>query len=354
MKKHEIVYSYLKTFIQSEKTGNKRLPSENAIATRLHVSRVTVRTATGRLKKEGFIFSSKGSGTYCFPSRKSFPSTTKTPRYLIGILLQGIDLKGNQAMLRGLIEELGRHDISYEVFQTDNTYTEELKCLKACTSNYSALIIDAVHSYFPNPNLDMYSSLIKKGIPILFYNNYYPILSGCPRFIVDEQKASWMLIKSLLENDYRKIGGIFAVDQSQAMAKYQSFIKAINEYGLEFEENHILFFLSKELMNRNKLKRKLATFMKANKNINALVCCNELVYDMINELETAEKPLLCCYDAAPESIEDKLLCSIHPGEEMGRNLGQTIISMIDNGRLPDIPASSRIFSPGIHSLLKKK
>jgi GntR family transcriptional regulator len=67
--------SFIDFIDQNKYEIGDRLPSENELARRLRVSRVTLREAIRRLREDGFIYSRRGSGTYLSGNVKQIAGT---------------------------------------------------------------------------------------------------------------------------------------------------------------------------------------------------------------------------------------------------------------------------------------
>ena len=104
--------------------GNKyeigdRLPSENELARKLRVSRVTLREAIRQLREDGFIYSRRGSGTYLSGHAKQIAGT----------------LDVNDGLSRTLTEaglRPGVADYQTELIHASQYLADKLKVKKGC------------------------------------------------------------------------------------------------------------------------------------------------------------------------------------------------------------------------------
>ena len=325
MRKSETVYNYLLSYIDSQRwEGTNRLPSENAIASRLQVSRETVRSAMDRMKEQNLIYTVKGSGSFFYPVRTR-PEVQSRNTSKVGIFLHGVDTIANLEILRGISSTIDKDNISYDVFQTNNTYSEELKCIQSCMNGYSAFVVDAIKSALPNPNIRCYARMKEKGIGIIFYNNFYPGLKDTA-LTVDEKKATCFIMDQLMKQGHSQIGGIFCIDQYQAMEKYRLFVEYHAQNKIPFNENKVLFCFTEDLQKHSLLKRRISKLVK-NQNLDSLVCCNELIYAAASDAIGGSIEI-ACYDSAAPTSGDKKICSIHPGKDMGMKIGEILNAMI--------------------------
>ena len=347
MRKSDTVYNYLLSYIDSQRWGDSnRLPSETAIAARLRVSRETVRSAMSRMKAENLIYTVKGSGSFFYQIRKqSRPGSQNVSK--VGIFLHGVDTTANLEILHGISSALNPDIIRYDVFQTNNSYEEELKCIRSCLNGYSAFVIDAIKSALPNPNIWYYKRMREKGIGVVFYNNFYPGLMDTA-ITVNEYKATQFIMDQLLMTGHSQIGGIFCIDQYQAMEKYRCFVEYHSQHGLQLNENRVLFCFTEDMQKPSVMRKRIGRLVR-NQNLDALICCNELIYSPAAEA-VGSLIDVACYDSAAVTAKDKRICSIHPGETMGMKIGEILNSMVQGKTF--LNDYSYVFDPVFHTCLQ--
>ena len=219
-----MVYRWLLSYIDKNKfSGNHKLPSENALCRDLKVSRDTVRLALEQLEREGLIYRVRGSGTFfdreTALSRELYTGTTKVK---IGMILQGQDGDAESQLIKGVRSVLTEEQMDLRIFLTDNKFSNERRCLQTVVhQHFQGFIIDGVKASMASPNLDCYKAIQRKGIPMIFFNNYYQNLH-CPKAGVDNAASAECLIDLLLKAGHRHIAGIFLYDNHQSIEKFQS------------------------------------------------------------------------------------------------------------------------------------
>ena len=107
--------------------------------------------------------------------------------------------------------------------------------------------MEGCRSAFPNPNLDLYEKLKKKGVHFVFLNNYYRNFEDCICIRDDNLGGSLMLVRELIKNGHTAIGGIFKADDLQGIERYQGFTEAMRDETLPVPDHRIGWFLTEEL-----------------------------------------------------------------------------------------------------------
>ena len=150
------VYHWLRDYIEENRFSvSNKLPSENALARRMNVSRDTVRVAMNTLEKEGLIYRVQGSGSFfkksaAISDKEKRPGVTKK----VGVILQGQDPLANKELLAGIRSVLDENTTDLRVYFTNNRFSNERACLdEVMHHNFDGFIIDGVMASIVNPNL---------------------------------------------------------------------------------------------------------------------------------------------------------------------------------------------------------
>jgi GntR family transcriptional regulator of arabinose operon len=336
-KKYELVYSYLRTFIDKNKfTLNSKLPSEHFLCSKFSVSRETVRTAIGILVKEGYVYALRGSGTY-FDRIKAMGQNflEEEHEYTIGFIAQGQDTDAVKHIVSGIRDELKYEDVYIKIFMTDNKYSNERKCLEACSSGFDGLIVDGVKANLLDTNLDSYNALYDKNVRVLFYNNFYH-QQKFPKVIIDDAKCADELIRRLTDRGHRRIAGIFVYDNYQGIEKYKGYVRSMHTYGGHFDDDMVKWFISDEMLDQKIFKESIGRFIdQVSDHATAVVCCNYMILNLVSEhLASRGKTVpddlsLVGFDYSDDDWNTRgITSSIHPSYRMGQKLGRTMMSMV--------------------------
>ncbi len=337
--KYDKVYDYLLHWIKEQSFSNlTKIPSENMLCQKFGVSRYTVRKATDRLKKEGYIKSVRGSGA--FVNKASVISDellSASDSRKVAVVMQGQDRNANSSLLRGLKSVFSGEDIGLQVFFTDNLFLNERKCLEYIQSQpFCGIIVDGVKANLINPNRDCYDRIAEKKIPVVFYNNYYHHLPY-PRVIINDKLAADSLMNLLIKNGHRNIAGIFVFDNYQSIEKYNGYISAILKSGIPFHDDFVKWSISSEA-HRPKFINEIVRFLKSVPQCSAIVCCN---YMLLNYVVSAVNKLskkipkdysVVCFDySAQDYKQSGISCSVHPGFKIGVEAAKEMLRCIKFG-----------------------
>ncbi len=335
--KWEQVYRWILAYIDEKKfSGNLRLPSENALCRRFEVSRETVRYAMEELEREGLIYKVRGSGTYFNKEvALSRELDSGAAQCKIGLILQGQDSSANSDLIKGIKSVLPPDQVDLRIFLTNNKFANERRCLQTVShQNFKGFIVDGVKASIHNPNVDCYRELYRKGIPVIFYNNYYKNLRY-PKVIINDLVCADQLLSLLFRAGHRHIAGIFVYDNYQSVEKFQGMFATFQKYGVEFEDDYIKWCISDEAHDES-YARSIAKFLKGLPKCTAIVCCNYIIYRLVRQvLEMQGKRVpgdysLVCFDYSEDGWEQEgITCSKPQGYQIGSQAASRLMKMIN-------------------------
>lgn len=337
-RKSEQVYRWLLAYIDETKfSGNRKLPSENALCRRLCVSRETVRSAMDQLEEEGLIYRVKGSGTYFHKDQAmSRELSDESAKWKIGLILQGQDPDANSVLIDGVRSVLADKRVDLRIFLTDNKFSNERRCLQTVVhQNFHGFIVDGVKASIMNPNLDCYKELYRRRIPVIFYNNYYKNLKY-PRVIINDTECADELVGRLIRAGHKHIAGIFVYDNYQSVEKFLGMAETMRKYGVEMKDHYIKWCISDEAYSAG-YARNIEKFLRGLPKCTAIVCCNYMIYRLVRQaMEKMGKGVpedysVVCFDYSDEDVEKEgITCSVTRSYEMGCELGRRLMRMIEN------------------------
>lgn len=242
--KYQTLVNWVKEKVnQNELLPGERLKSENELAAGFGMSRQTVRHALGILEQEGIIECRQGSGNYIANvslNRKSgVKNVVIVSTYLNAYIFPNI--------IEGMEEVLAEHGYGVQIAFTHNKVENERTVLNKILMdmNVDGIIVEPTKSGLPNPNLHIYKELIRRGIPTLFFNSYYPEVK-LPHVSMDDEKAGYLAAGHLLELGHKRIGGIFKSDDGQGPKRYQGYQNALLEAGVKVREEHVVWIDSED------------------------------------------------------------------------------------------------------------
>nr|WP_317282320.1 GntR family transcriptional regulator [uncultured Sellimonas sp.] len=337
-KKYEKIINWIQDEIRGGKLlqGNK-LPSENCMMAQFQVSRQTVRRAMEVLEEKGIVDSRQGSGTYI---------TVNTRRYTgreirIAVMLTFVDTYIFPELIKGIETVLSNEGCTLQIVVTNNAVEKERMILKDFlrTQSVDGVIAETVKSALPNPNLELYRELEKKGIPTLFVNSFYRELD-IPHVSLDDKKAGYLATKHLIECGHIRIGGIFKADDGQGHLRYAGYIQAMMEKDIRVHGENIIWIDSEQMhdMDEENLK-----FLKRMKDCTACVCYNdEIACKLINDLR--KKGIKIPKNISVVGIDNSEMtefCPVpltsvqNPVEDLGKMAAESIVRYICHQEKPE-------------------
>lgn len=310
--------------------NGERIPGENELAQKYQMSRQTVRQSLSLLEQKGLIERRQGSGTYVTQNLQR-----KKKTWNVGVIATYISEYIFPSILRGMENELSRSGFSPILSATKNRMDSERRILEEfLRKNVDGLIVEGTKSALPNPNIGLYEEFKKAGIPVVFFNSYYPVMHDCVYVVMDDKIGGYDTVEYLTKKGHRNIGGIFKSDDLQGVDRYAGYLKAITKQELPMQDEWIHWFHSE---NRSYLLADEADRMIASwKDCTAVVCYNdEIAVKLINAL--VAKGIRVPQDMAVISFDNSLFSEVsqvritsldHPKELLGAAAARKLLSMI--------------------------
>lgn len=331
--------------VKNSEKGIHKLPAEQELCTKYHVSRQTIRMALSLLEEKGLIVKKQGSGSY-YTGRSANPYEN-----VIGILLSSDQEYIYPQVLNDIRRTLTGSGFSDQVFVTDNcVYKEREILLKLLERPLRGIIVEGCKSALPNPNLDLYRRLIKNGCQVVFLFNYYPALSDCTCIKDNNYYGSSLLVRHLAAQGHTAIGGIFKADDLQGIERYQGYIETMRDLGLPILDHQMCWFGSHELdkLIRDKDTGFLRNMVEESLSLcTAVICYNDMIaYYLADELLLAGLQLPA--DMSIASFDNTYLSNSkvlsvttlsHKPHEMGTKAAEAMVN-----KLSGYPVSSQEIS----------
>ena len=332
--KYQKLYNWGRTLITSGVIKNQdKFPSEHILQKKFGYSRQTVRNALDRLEKDGLIIRVKGSGTYV--SYENSGADGERPH--VGLILSYFSDYLFPQVYAGIESVLRNKSFEIDVAVTRNRLNDEEMYLKGFLNrNVAGLIIEGTRSTFPNPNLRLYKEIRKRNIPTLFIHNHYQN-EQFDSVEMSDARAGYELTRILIQNGHRRIGGIFKYDDIQGIERYRGFIECLSDYGINFDDDCIRWYSTKDMEEKLSRKRLLRMYRRT-KDCTAMILYNDEVagfyMDFLKErgLRVPEDISLVSFDdAGPEQeAELKILSVIHPKYNLGRITARNLLRMMED------------------------
>ena len=330
---------YIQLFEQLKKSilrgvyqNGQCLPGENEMAAQFGMSRQTVRQALSLLEQEGLIQRRQGSGTYV---HRTEPRPRRT--WNVGVIATYISEYIFPSILRGIEGELSDEGFFPLLFATRNQVDNERRILKECMEKrIDGLIVEGTKSALPNPNLPLYEKLQEMGIPVVFFNGYYPALRSCVSVTMDDRQGGFEAVQYLLAKGHRRIGGIFKNDDIQGLDRYYGYTQGLLKNGLPLQDQWVTWFNSTNRENLLSDEYGITRLLEKISSCTAVVCYNDEVAVKL-EKALVSHGLQVPGDKAIISFDDSPLGALatvgltsfaHPKESLGACAARKLISMM--------------------------
>ncbi|MCL5408979.1 MAG: GntR family transcriptional regulator [Candidatus Omnitrophica bacterium] len=258
------------------KPGEKVL-SEEELAKKFEVSRMTVREAIIELINEKILFRVHGKGTFLSEDFDKGNSSEK----MIVIELPNLRNSFYYQIVSGAEKIFSQNDYSFTIFsERDNPVEEKKYFEKILNGKMSGFFL--ISTYYTHTNLSILKKIQKK-IPVIVVDVKIPELK-VDTVISNDFKGGFMITEHLIELGHKKILHLSGpVDDSSANERKNGYIEALKKYGIT---QSIIRTTGWELENGYYETKK---FFLNNNEVKAVFACNDEValgaYRAIKELQ---------------------------------------------------------------------
>lgn len=313
-----------------ELRAGQKMYSENELREMFGVSRQTVRRAIGLLEQQGILRSVRGSGTYVNDNRQ----TNLAKKMRVSVITTYVDGYIFPRMIQGIENVLVDSGYSVQIAFTNNQHGREKTILEDILSRdeVSGIITETTKSAIPNPNLNLYREVMKRRIPIIFLNSFYPELQ-IPHVSLNDYMVGRKMTKYLIDMGHTKIAGIFKLDDLQGRLRYSGFADAMYDAGLDIKDQNILWLDTEDT---SQIGKQASRILERSKDCTALFCYNDLVaYGVLDVFKKAG--IRVPQDISLASVDNANLATMseigittapHPMEQLGKKASETLLRMI--------------------------
>ena len=295
--------------LQGEYQNGQRLPGENEMAGEFAMSRQTVRQALSLLEQEGFIQRRQGSGTYVRRVERR-----RERSWNVGVMATYISEYIFPSILRGIEGELSEEGFFPLLSATKNRVDNERRILE----------------------LHLYEKLKEMGIPVVFFNSYYPALQGCVSVTMDDRQGGIDAVEYLVARGHRRIGGIFKSDDMQGLARYEGYTRGLLRHGITLQDQWVTWFNSESRDNLLTDEYGVSRLLGKIASCTAVVCYNDAVAVKLEKAFAAhgvrvpqDKAIISFDNSQLGELASVGLTSFdHPKESMGACAARKLISMM--------------------------
>ncbi len=328
MTKYETLANQLRNKIITGiyKTGDM-LPSENELAAAEKLSRQTVRQALALLEREGRITKRQGRGSFVADT-----AVRRDKTYNVAVVTTYISEYIFPDILRGIEQVLSQNGYTPFISATYNRVDNEREILASLLSKpIDGIIIEGTKTALPNPNIDLYRSIERARIPMVFINGYYPDFKPQVYVVADDRAGGASAAGLLLRQNRKKIAGIFKSDDIQGHRRYAGYAQALLDAQVSVRDEHILWYTTET---REKLID--ANLLDVVRGCDAVVCYNDEVAMQVlgilkqNKIDVPGQLAIVSFDGSMfgELTAPKLTSLLLEKEEIGRLAAGKLVNLI--------------------------
>ena len=332
MSKYQNVIDWLNENIDNGtlRPGEK-IPSENELCERFGLSRQTVRHAISRLSEDGLLLSRRGSGTYVADQKAE-----DGKKSVVAVATTYVDDYIFPSTIRGIESTLSSKGYSMQLSFTNNTTGKERQILEDLLErdDIAGIIMEPVKSALPNPNMELYRKMQKKGMKVLFINSFYPELDF-PHVSINDEECAYRAVKALADAGHRCIGCVLKLDDGQGRERYRGYLRAMTECGLSFTYDHVNWIDTIDIKDG---KKALTRVKERLSGCTAVFCYNDQVAGMLMQVLT-EDGMKLPEDMSVIGMDDSDMAKIgvfgvtissipHPKARLGEKAAQNMIRLM--------------------------
>jgi GntR family transcriptional regulator of arabinose operon len=221
------------------KKGDKIL-SEQELAEKYNVSRITTRKALDDLVSEGLIYRVRGSGSYVADLKDS--TTQKSSIDMIAVILPFSPATGGgMSILQGAEEVANKHGYYISLHNSDGSRRKEREILLRLTKDSMKGII--YYPYYTAENFDLINMLVSEKYPIVMIDKYiYDIDMDC--VVSDNFRGSYELTQYLIKLGHRNIAFFcddYIDERSSLRERYLGYSRALYDNNIELNIENVVY-----------------------------------------------------------------------------------------------------------------
>lgn len=264
---------------------NQKLPTEDELMRRFKVTRYAVRKALTELQNEHLIYKVQGSGMYIQDWNKKWQANPQSKT--IGLICTHIADYIFPKIIAQIDSEIEPQGYSLLLANTHNyPQTERSSLIKMLDSQVAGLIVEPSESAKPCQNRDIYLRIEKSKIPLLFINAEYPEFNF-PAIVNSDRESEKELTTYLLQQNHRRILGIFQTDDLQGVERMKGFIAAYQENNVNLASSNLIMYSSHDPF--SVISKKIDMYLNGPEPPTAIACYHDelavLVIDKLKKLK---------------------------------------------------------------------
>lgn len=242
LKDNNLLYIQIKERLLEEiKTlqPNDRLPARTELVKNYQVTRTTIDRAISELIGEGYLYSRDGSGTYVTGNEAPAIAAANTTNVISwGVILPDITRNTYPGILRGVEDVASQHNINVVICNTDNNSEKQTSYInKLIEADVKGLIIVPA---IVGSDVLSFERLQGQNIPFVFCNRDVNGVN-VPKVISNSFYGGYIATRHLIQCGYQKIAYVSHLMYSVSLERYQGYLSALTEAGMETKDDYVIF-----------------------------------------------------------------------------------------------------------------
>jgi DNA-binding LacI/PurR family transcriptional regulator len=260
--------------------GNDRLPSRAELCKKLETTRTTLDRAINELVAEGVLYSRGGSGTYVAGANEEISVYAGS----WGVIVHDVRESFYADLVRGVENVAQGYGINVVLCNSDSDFDKQEQYIERLNRTVSGFVIAPVVSVDKQKNDRLHSQLIGLKIPFVFCNQLAEGINA-PVVASNNFYGGYIATKHLLEKGYRDIAYIAYQKFRTSIDRYQGYISALIEKGIEI--NRKIIAIEDKSHSQPLGYEAMNNILSSGQTVDAVFCFNDKiargVYQAINE-----------------------------------------------------------------------
>ncbi|MFP4660579.1 MAG: substrate-binding domain-containing protein [Halanaerobiales bacterium] len=340
----------LKTIDDDGIQPGDKMPSENELRERYHVSRHTIRKALELLEREGLLEKRQGIGTFYQKRQMSLSRnigfiSISLYDYIFADILSGID------------DILHQND--YQVIlgnSKDSIERERLILEQFLDKNIDGLIIEPAKSAISHSNAAILNEFVKRNIPVVVLDSLYPE-KQFNYVVVDDQKGGFLAVDYLIRMGHSRVAMIYKSAHSPAVERFKGYKNALQNADISICSELIKPYYNSEFEHPEKfsaeIRRICQQLLELEEIPTAIFCFNDQTAVLTKEI-LSEKGIAIPDDISLVGFDNSKLVKLntisissisHPGKKAGEKAAEIILSQIEGQQVDTW--TKKIFKPDL-------
>jgi len=316
------------TYMQADEP----LPSREALCRSLDTTRGTLHKAIAELAQEGKLYTRGGSGTYVAGARSSAGNGNR----FVGLVIPSNDTNYRD-LIRGVESFLQVQNINLVLSYTDGDIEKQNQCVtRLFQSGVSGLIVVPAYCMDITRDYVLFSRLEQQRMPVVFCYRGIEGVSRIPLVAQNNFYSAWVATKHLIARGYRHITYVAQFTLRTTLDRYQGFLAAIMEEGLEISRSAIVFD-AERIEGEPLAYRETLTMLQNHPAIDGILCnADSIAEGVYRAIQDSGRQV--SRDVGVVSLNnDTVICNMMnpplssvgcPNREVGEKAAQTLLRLI--------------------------